>query len=72
MVAVGSRVTAQCTLSVVADYERDAFGLPGLRSDWYVHRLKIEHRQINHVPGGPGRLLSASRARRFAHLRSTD
>ena len=54
MVAVGSRVTAQCTLSVVADYEWDAFGLPDLRSDWYVHRLKIEHRQIDHVPGGPG------------------
>jgi hypothetical protein len=58
MVAVGSRVTAQCTLSVVADYEWDAFGLPDLRSDWYVHRLKIEHRQIDHVPGGPGRALA--------------
>jgi hypothetical protein len=57
MVAVGSRVTAQCTLSVMADYEWDAFGLPDLRSDWYVHRLKIEHRQIDHVPGGPGRAL---------------
>ena len=58
MVAVGSRVTAQCTLSVVADYEWDAFGLPDLRSDWYVHRLKIEHRQIDYVPGGPGRALA--------------
>jgi hypothetical protein len=27
-VAVSSRVTAQCTFSVVADYEWDAFGLP--------------------------------------------
>ncbi len=55
MVAAGSRVTVQCALSVVGDYEWDAFGLPDLRSDWYVHRLKIEHRQINYVPGGPGR-----------------
>ena len=58
MVAAGSRVTAQCTLSVVADYEWDAFGLPDLRSDWFVHRLKIEHRQIDHVPGAPGRALA--------------
>ena len=57
VVAAGSRLTAQCMLSVVADYEWDAFGLPDLRSDWYVHRLKIEHRQIDHVPGGPGRAL---------------
>ncbi len=57
VVAVGSRVTAQCTLSVVADYEGDAFGLPDLRGDWYVRRLKIEHRQIDYVPGGPGRAL---------------
>ena len=56
-VAVGSRVTAQCTLSVVADYEWDAFGLPDLRSDWYVRRLKIEHREIDYVPRGPGRAL---------------
>jgi hypothetical protein len=46
--------SSQCTLSVVAGYEWDAFGLPDLRSDWYVHRLKIEHRQIDHVPGRPG------------------
>jgi hypothetical protein len=58
VVAAGSRLTAQCMLSVVADYEWDAFGLPDLRSDWYVHRLKIEHRQIDHVPGGPGRALA--------------
>ncbi|HUY47344.1 MAG TPA: hypothetical protein VMV92_16700 [Streptosporangiaceae bacterium] len=58
VIAVGSRVTAQCTLSVVADYEWDAFGLPDLRSDWYVRRLKIEHRQIDYVPGGPGRALA--------------
>ena len=57
MVTAGSRVTAQCTLSVLADYEWDAFGLPDLRSDWYVHRLMIEHRQIDYVPGGPGRAL---------------
>lgn len=58
VVAAGSRVTAQCMLSVVADYEWDAFGLPDLRSDWYVRRLKIEHRQIDDVPGGPGRPLA--------------
>src|ERR1700742_1751164 len=57
-VAAGSRVTAQCTLSVVADYEWDAFGLPDLRTGWYVHRLKIEHRQIDPVPRGPGRALA--------------
>jgi hypothetical protein len=54
-VAAGSRVTAQCTLGVVADYEWDAFDLPDLRSDWYVRGLKIEHRQIDYVPAGPGR-----------------
>jgi hypothetical protein len=58
VVAVGSRVTAQCALSVVAGYERDAFGLPDLRGDWYVRRLKIEHRRIDYVPGGPGRALA--------------
>ena len=38
-IAVGCRVTALCTLSVVADYEWDAFGLPDLKTDWYVRRL---------------------------------
>jgi hypothetical protein len=52
-VAVGSRVSALCTLSVVADYEWDAFGLPDLRTDWYVRRLATEHRQIDYAPGGP-------------------
>ena len=58
MVAVGSRVTAPCTLSVAAGHEGDAFGLPDLRGDWYVRRLKIERRQIDYVPGGPGRALA--------------
>lgn len=57
-VAAGSRVTAQCTLSVVADYEWDAFDLPDLRADWYVRRLKIEHRQVDDVPDGLGRALT--------------
>jgi hypothetical protein len=55
-VTVGSRVTAQCMLSVVADYERDPFGLPDLRTDLYVRRLAIEYRQIDYAlssPGGP-------------------
>jgi hypothetical protein len=54
LVAAGSRVTAQCILSVMADYEWDAFGLPDLRNDWQVRRLRIEHRQIGDVPGDPG------------------
>jgi hypothetical protein len=54
VVAAGSRVTAQCTLSVVADYEWDAFGLPDLRTDWYVRRLAIEHREIDYAPGRSG------------------
>jgi hypothetical protein len=58
VVAAGPRLTAQCMLSVVADYEWDAFGLPDLRSDWYVRRLKIEHSQIDDVPGDPGRALA--------------
>ena len=58
MVAVGSRVAAPCTLSVAADYEWVAFGLPDLRGDWHVRRLKIERRQIDYVPGGPGRALA--------------
>jgi hypothetical protein len=53
-VAAGSRVTAQCTLNVAADYEWDAFELPDLRADWYVRRLKIEQRQIDYVRSGPG------------------
>jgi hypothetical protein len=53
-VAAGSRVTAQCTLSVVADYEWDAFGLPDLRTDWHVRRLAIEHRQVDYAPSSPG------------------
>ena len=53
-VAVGARVTAMCMLSVVADYEWDAFGLPDLRTDWYVRRLAIEHRQIDYAPSSPG------------------
>jgi hypothetical protein len=53
-VAAGSRVTAQCTLSVVADYEWDAFDLPDLRTDWHVRRLKLEHRQVDYAPAGPG------------------
>jgi len=57
-VAAGSRVTAQCTLSVVADYEWDAFGLPDLRTDWYVRRLAIEHRQIDYAPSRPGGVLA--------------
>jgi hypothetical protein len=40
---------------LVADYEWDAFGLPERRTDWYVRRLKIEHRQI-----GPGRRQAGS------------
>lgn len=57
-VAAGSRVTALCTLSVVADYEWDAFGLPDLRTDWQVRRLRLEHRQIDYAPGGPGGALA--------------
>jgi hypothetical protein len=57
-VAVGSRVTAQGTLSVVADYEWDAFSLPDLRTDWYVRRLAIEHRQIDYAPSRPGGALA--------------
>ena len=62
MVAAGSRVTAQCTLSVVADYEWDAFGLPDLRGDWYVRPLKIENRQIGYFLAVRDGLLWAIRA----------
>ena len=55
MVAVGTRVTAQCTLSVVHDFGWDEFFLPDLRGNWYARRLKTEQRQIDYVPGGPGR-----------------
>jgi hypothetical protein len=41
-----------------ADYEWDAFGLPDLRSDWYVRRLRIEHSQIDDVASDPGRALA--------------
>jgi hypothetical protein len=70
VVAVVSRVTARCTLSVVAGHEGDAFGLPDLRGDWYVRRLKIERsRSIMFLAVRDG-VLRAIRVRRFAHLRS--
>jgi hypothetical protein len=53
-VPAGSRVTAQCMLSVVADYEWDAFDLPDLRRDWHVLRLKIEDTQIDDAPVNSG------------------
>ncbi len=59
-IVAGSRVTAQCTLSVVADYQWEAFGLPDLRTDWYVRRLKFEQRQIDYLPDGPGGALASS------------
>jgi hypothetical protein len=58
MIATGSRLTVQCTLSVMADYEWEAFGLPDLRRDWCVRRLKIEYRQVGHFPVGPGHPLA--------------
>jgi hypothetical protein len=57
-IAAGSRITAPCTLSVAADYEWDAFGLPDLRSDWQVLRLKIEHTQIDGAHGSPVDVIS--------------
>ena len=68
--AVGSRVTARRTLSVVAGYKRDAFGLPDLSGDWYAPRLKIERRQIGYFLAVRDGFLRAIRIRRFAHLRS--
>jgi hypothetical protein len=74
-VAAGSRVTAQCTFSVVADYEWDAFGLPDLRTDWHVRRLRIERRQIDYVPnpgpggalvGRPGKVLGSAEIERMS------
>ena len=38
----------------MADYEWDAFDLPDLRTDWHVRRLKLEHRQVDYAPAGPG------------------
>ena len=67
---MGSRVTAQCTFSVVADYEWDAFGLPDLRTDWYVRGLAIEHRLVDDTPSVREEFLSAPRARCFARSRS--
>lgn len=52
-IAAGSRITAPCTLSMVADYEWDAFGLPDLRSDWRVLGLKVEHTQAHDAQGSP-------------------
>ena len=56
-VPAGSRITAQCMLSVVADYEWDAFGLPDLRSDWRVLGLKIEHTQTDDAHDSLGQVL---------------
>ena len=43
---------------MVADYEWDAFGLPDLRSDWQVLRLKVEHTQPRGAQGGPEDVLA--------------
>ena len=69
-VAVGSRVTAQRTLSVVAGYEWDAFGLPDLRTDWHVHGWRSSTGRSIMFSAGRGGALPATRARCFAHLRS--
>jgi hypothetical protein len=73
----GSRITAQCMLSVVADYEWDAFGLPDLRRDWHVHRLKIEHTQTDDAPGSSGQALAGPSGRvlrsiEIAHMSRWD
>jgi hypothetical protein len=54
----GSRLTAQCLLSVVADYEWDAFGLPDLRRDWHPLGLKIEHTRAGDTHDHPGQALA--------------
>ncbi len=41
---VGSRVSVHCQLSVMADYEWDAFEFPDVRADWVVERIQVEHR----------------------------
>jgi hypothetical protein len=46
------RVTAACTLSVIADYEWDAFDLPGRRTSWWVRQLRMEYRRYR-GPGAP-------------------
>jgi hypothetical protein len=53
-VTAGLRVTAACTLSVIADYEWDAFDLPGWRTSWSVRQLRVEYRRY-HGPGAPWR-----------------
>lgn len=62
-IPVGSRVTTQCWLDVVADYEWEAFELPDLRCDWTVNRLKLEcrHRRDNGMPGSVISLVEINR-----------
>lgn len=50
---VGSRVSLHCQLSVMADYEWDAFEFPDVRADWVVERIQVEHRE-HLLPEGLG------------------
>src|ERR1039457_7199126 len=72
LVAAGSRVTAQCILSVMADYAWDAFGLPDLRSDWQARRqcarAAAAEADRGHYPPSPRRRAKPRRSGRPAGL----
>lgn len=42
----GSRVCAHGALRVVGDYEWEAFGIPDLRRDWLIRRIRLQHRAL--------------------------
>ena len=56
--AVGTRVTANCTLEVMAAYETDDrfLGVPvaGLARDWQVERIQLARRALTPTPGQRG------------------
>lgn len=57
-VVAGSPVVITCTLSVVADYEWDAFGLPDVRGDWLVDQVQADagaNYLLDLKPTRPGR-----------------
>lgn len=50
--ATGTRTTVVCRLEVMAEHETDdAVGLPDLRRDWVVRRLKLQRRALVPVRG---------------------
>jgi hypothetical protein len=50
----GTRWSFEGVCTAMLDFEVDDVGCPGLRRDWTVRRLKVEHREYVPSPSYPG------------------